>query len=84
MEWSITEFGNAKMSEKVAYRIDDMLDQIQETTFDAGGLLDNKQDILNMPVSRLLVMLANNSMFMELKYRKPFEFKIKEAKGEII
>lgn len=80
MEWQITEFGNAKMSDKVAYRIDDMLDQIQEVVFDAGGLMDDKQLILNMPVSKLLMMLANNSMFMELRYRKPFEFKLKEEK----
>lgn len=64
----------------VAYRIDDMLNAIQEVTLDAGGLLDKKQEILLMPVSRLLEMFARNGIYINLQYRKPFEFKLRELK----
>lgn len=64
----------------ICYRIDDMLEAIREVTLDAGGLLEQKQDILTMPVSKLLEIFANNNIHIELKYRKPFEFKLNELR----
>lgn len=62
----------------VNFRIGDMLDAIQEETLKAGGLLKQKQEILLMPVSKLLEMFARNSIHIQLTYRKPFEFILAE------
>ena len=69
---------NDKTFQIITLRIDDMLNAIQEVTLDAGGLLEQKQDILLMPVSKLLELFARNQIFIQLTYRKPFKFKLQE------